>query len=287
VTNTRHAGATTTTARLPIALFNYEDGGRFGPGRYDFSGLRQAFDDVETAPALIGFNEAKEYELWGEEYGLAAADEISQTLHRPYEMRLLPAKGKRLPSMVLYDPTALALRFWGKREKTVYPNQRSSVRFRIRGTTTQFGVFCDQWAHYDGAKRWSRAKEIDHFGGRDLPWLIMGDFNGTASGPHLPERAWNDAPRHKVHHKGIQLPDGSWGPDCRAMDHLLGEWMGEPKQPGWHRAPGTRFTALAEIAHFERDRPLRARYVDGAVLLPDRQQQHRLRRWTADRLDLG
>ncbi len=242
-------------ARLPIALFNYENGGRYAPGRYDFTGLRRAFADADTSPVLIGFNEAKEYGLWGEEFGLAAADELSQILRRPYEMRLLPTKGKRIPSMLLYDPTVLALRFWGKREKTVYPNVRSSVRFRIRGTITQFGVFCDQWAHYDGLKRWSRAKEVDHFGGWDVPCLLMGDFNGTASGPHLPQRAWNEAPRHKVHHKGLQLPDGSWGPDCLALDHLLGEWTGSSATAGWRRAPGTRFTALAEIAHFEQDMP--------------------------------
>jgi len=145
----------------------------------------------------------------------------------------------------------LALLFWGKKAKTVEPSKKGSLKLRVRGTNTSFGVHVDQWAHYDGAKRWSRAKQLDHWGGNDLPMLMMGDFNGTASGLHLPQRKWGEAPRHKVHHKGIQLPDGSWGPDCRAMDHLLGEWIGKPGQPGWHRAPGTRFVALAEIAHFE------------------------------------
>jgi len=257
VTNTRHAGVASTTARLPFALFNFENGGRLAPGRYNFDGLRQAFTGVDDPPVLIGLNEAKEYELWGEEFGLAVADELSHTLHRAYDMRILPAKGKRLPSMVLYDPTVLALRFWGKREKTVYPNLRASVKFRIRGTTTWFGVHVDQWAHCDGAKRWSRAKQIDHFGEGDLPWLLMGDYNGTASGWHLPQRQWNQAPRRKVHHKGIRLPDGTWGPDCRALDHLLGEWNGtqDDPRPGILREPGTRFTAVAEIAHFEHGMP--------------------------------
>lgn len=53
---------------------------------------------LETAPVLIAINEAKEYDLWGEAYGLAAAEELSRTLHRPYDMRLLPSKGDRLPS---------------------------------------------------------------------------------------------------------------------------------------------------------------------------------------------
>lgn len=253
--HTASSSATTGQAQLTVALFNFENGGRYAPGRYDFTGLRRAFTGLETVPALIAINEAKEYNLWGETYGLAAAEEISRTLQRPYDMRLLPAKGGRFPSMVLFDPCVLSLVFWGNDDDTVYPNVRSSLRFRIRGTTTEFGVYCDQWAYFDGAERWNRAKEIDHFGGWDVPCLLMGDFNGTASGPHVPQRSWNDAPRHKVYHKGIQLPDGSWEPDCRALDHLLGEWTGTTDDDGWHRAVGSRFVALAEIAHFEHNMP--------------------------------
>jgi hypothetical protein len=245
-----------STVHLPTVLFNYEDGGQAAPGHYDFAKLCAAFADVDTgpdAPAVIGINEAKEWHLWGDAPALEAAEALSDTLHRDYDIRVLPSMGGRLPSAVLFDSSRLALRFWGQAQETVYPSRRGLTRFGVRGTSAEFQVHLDQWAYYDGATRLSTAKQVDNYGGDPVPTLLMGDYNGTASGPHLPQRDWKNAPRHKVHHKGIQGPGGAWGPDTRAMDHLLGEWLGVPgdAEPGILRAAGTRFEALPEIAHFD------------------------------------
>jgi hypothetical protein len=150
VTYTRQQDATT---RLHAVLFNYEDGGRLGPGRYNFDPLCIAFADVAEPPVVIGTNEAKEWDLWEWEFGLEAADRLSRELGHPYEIRILPGEDGRLPSAVLYDPTVLALRGWGHESDTVYPHRQALVRFRVADTGAYFQVFTDQWAPYDGALR--------------------------------------------------------------------------------------------------------------------------------------
>src|SRR5881392_939263 len=71
-------------ARLPVALFNYENGGLTADGSYDFGPLQHAFADVYEPPALILFCEAKGY---GERANLglhAAAHALSDELGHAY-----------------------------------------------------------------------------------------------------------------------------------------------------------------------------------------------------------
>jgi hypothetical protein len=50
------------------------------------------------------------------------------------------------------------------------------------------------------------------------------DTHSGASGGHLPQRDAMAATVSARTRKGRQLPDGSWGPDTRAMDGLIGAW---------------------------------------------------------------
>jgi hypothetical protein len=71
-----------------------------------------------------------------------------------------------------------------------------------------------------------------------------GDLNATASGAHLPQRDWMTAPFASRSHKGMLGPDGKWGPDTRAVDHLIGTWDERARQ----RRDGCGLHAIAEMA---------------------------------------
>jgi hypothetical protein len=74
------------------------------------------------------------------------------------------------------------------------------------------------------------------------------DTNETACGPHLPARRWDEAGfpgRTPRTHKGRKDADGVWGPDTRAVDHLIGRW--DDGHGG--QVEGSGFHAIAELAY--------------------------------------
>jgi hypothetical protein len=238
--------------RLDIALFNYEDGGLQPDGGYDFRPLQYAMAQAEVRPALILFCEAKHYRAHAGKAKYAAAEALSDELGAPYVAELGSMARAPMPPAIFYNPDQLILRsWWNQDDPGVFDDQRNLARFVIRDsgpvaeTRTEFLAFVHHFEPLSGDTRLEEARRLSRYGdSQPLPVVGGGDFNATASGSHLPQRDWLAARFSARSHKGTELADGSWGPDTRALDCLIGTWDERTGQ----RKDGCGFHAVAEMA---------------------------------------
>ena len=238
-------------ARIEVALFNYQDGGMTADGTYDFTRLQQAFVEVDEAPDLILFCEAKNYRDRAGEAKYAAAEALSDQLGVPYAVELGSMQRGPLPPAIFYNPNVLVLRrWWNQDDPGAYEDQRNVARFAIRDSgpladeRTEFLAWVHHWEPLSGDTRLEAARRVSRYGdAQPLPVIGGGDLNATASGKHLPQRDWMAANFRHRSTKGL-LSDGHWGPDTRALDHLLGAWDEDTGQ----RRGGCGLHAVAEMA---------------------------------------
>jgi len=238
--------------RIDIALYNYESGGAKPSGGYDFRPLQRAFAQAEVIPALILFCEAKNYRDRAGEAKYAAAEALSDELGVPYSVELGSMKRGPMPPAIFYNPDVLILRrWWNQDDPGVYDDQRNVARFAIRDsgpvaeTRTEFLAFVHHFEPLSGDVRLEEARRVSRYGdAQPLPAVGGGDLNGTGSGDHLPQRDWMAAPFSRRSHKGMIRPDGTWGPDTRAIDYLIGRW----DEGSQERRDGCGFYAVAEMA---------------------------------------
>lgn len=236
---------------ISVALFNYEKGGLQADGRYDFRPLQRAFADVDEPPALIMFCEAKRYRDDAGAGKYAAAEALCDELGVPYVVELGSMQRGPLPPAVFYDPTRLILRrWWNQDDPGAYDDQRNVARFAVRDSgviaeeRVEFLAFVHHFEPLSGEVRWEEARRVGRYGGERLPVIGGGDLNATASGSHLPQRDWMAAAFLHRCHKGMLGSDGVWGPDTRAIDHLIGVWDEQTQT----RRDGCGFHAIAEMA---------------------------------------
>jgi len=237
--------------RLPVALFNYENGGLQPGGDYNFRPLQCAFAQAEVIPALILFCEAKNYRDRAGEAKYAAAEALSDELGVPYSVELGSMMRGPLPPALFYNPDILILRrWWNQDDPGIYDDQRNVARFAIRSSgrvaeeRTEFLAFVHHFEPLSGDVRLEEARRVSRYGdAQPLPAIGGGDLNATASGPHMPQRDWMAANFSSRSHKGIER-DGRWGPDTRALDYLIGKWDEETSD----RTDGCGFHAVAEMA---------------------------------------
>lgn len=222
---------------INVDLFNYEAGGHQPDGSFRFAPLATALGPGRR-PHLLLLNEAKFWPRRGKVPLLDAAKTLAATLNRPYVGEVGTGA---LPSALIYDPRLLCLEAWDDHQ---FPDKRQLAVFSVRATGHRFLVIVDHWSPVDGDARLARAKQLAPYAYRADPVLLGGDFNCTAAGP-LPQRDWTQVADDIRPFKGIQAPDGRWGPDTRALDLLIGGW---DEQAG-RRADGRRFHALCDLAH--------------------------------------
>ncbi|MDG4764454.1 hypothetical protein O7632_10105 [Solwaraspora sp. WMMD406] len=238
--------------RIDIALFNYENGGRTPDGRYDFTRLQYAFADVTAVPALILFCEAKHYRDNAGMAKYAAAEALSDELGVPYVVELGWMRRGPMPPAIFYNPDLLVLRrWWNPDDPAAFDDQRNVARFairdsgRVRDERREFLTFVHHFEPLSGDTRLEQARRLSRYGATEtLPVIGGGDLNATASGDHFPQRDWAAAAVHHRTHKGTRRPDGTWGPDTRALDHLIGRWDDTTRQ----RTDGCGLHAVAEMA---------------------------------------
>jgi hypothetical protein len=211
--------------RVTVSLFNFQAGGWTEGAGFDFAGLLAAFG-ADPVPDLIVLNEAKYWDDRGEMPFLAALEGLAIVTGRPYVGKLCAGP---LGSAVVYDPRLLRLR---RGEDLSFPDKRGRFEFTILPTATEastaagrrFVVRAEHWVYWSGGPRLERARLLAQFGKDPIPTLIAGDLNSTASGPHLPQIRWDSVPLGVRDYKGLQYPNGLWGPDTRAVDRLIGAW---------------------------------------------------------------
>src|SRR6266511_2492039 len=98
--------------RLPIALFNYESGGLQPGGGYAFDAVQRVLAQVDAAPALVLFGEAKHYRGRAGEAKYGAAEALSDQLGVRYVVELGSMARGPMPPAIFYDPNVLVLRLW-------------------------------------------------------------------------------------------------------------------------------------------------------------------------------
>lgn len=237
------------TTHLHFAWFNYKKGGRKAPGVYDLKPLGEAMAGLAKPPALVVVNEAKEWGLWGGEWLCNAASVLRSQLNRPYVPLLAHCSRGDIGPALMYDPNVLERRFWGDSDRTVNDDQRNLARFQVWGTPIEFGVIPVHWNYRRGELRMPEADLIAGYGKSGMPMLVLGDFNETASGDHLPQRDWSVVPFPDRRHKGEEILPEVWGPHTRAVDTLVGRWNGKPwGHPEACRVEGAGFQIIAELA---------------------------------------
>jgi hypothetical protein len=232
---------------LAFDLLNFEAGGRKASGVYDYTGLERAFGGHHRAPDFGVINEAKGYETYGKAPFYGALSTLSRVLGRPYAGELTYSPGA-LGSMIFYDPQILRLISWGDGQFNMPRDKWNVAHFSTWAGGQEFRLIPEHWAYQNGASRQPDAARIIRYGDDELPVLVAGDLNETASGDHLPKRRWDVASAKERRNKGLRLPDGSWTAYTANVDMLIGEWEGIWGSPSGRRIEGGGFHALAELA---------------------------------------
>jgi hypothetical protein len=242
--------------RIGVALFNYRDGGQQPNGPYDFQPLQHAFAQSGAVPALILFCEAKQYRDNGSRGLYGAAEALADELGHPYMGVLGTLRRGPLPPAIFFNPNVLVLRQWfDDRDPNAYEDTLNLAWFAVRDSAKtaegrrMFGAWVQHWDPKGGFIRRAEAAMVDRYGLHELPIIGGGDLNGTASGPHWPQRDWMAAGYRARSHKGIRLSDPRsdgdvWQADTDAVDHLIGRWDADAGQ----RVDGCGYTAIAEMA---------------------------------------
>jgi endonuclease/exonuclease/phosphatase family metal-dependent hydrolase len=240
--------------RLPIALFNYQDGG-YTAGGYDFGPLQRAFAGIAEVPALILYCEGKYFRVNGDAGLYGCAEALADQLGAPYIPLAGAMRQGPMGPVIFYDPTLLVVRqWWDGRDENQFIDKRNMARFAVRDNAQEFLAWVEHWDARSGDWRLIQAGLLDRYGYKErLPVIGGGDLNCTPSGDHWPQRDWDAADYRARSHKGAQMPDGTWVPDTRAVDHLIGRWDAEQGT----RVDGCGFSTLAEVEwNSDRTQPL-------------------------------
>ncbi|RNL86573.1 hypothetical protein [Halostreptopolyspora alba] len=235
---------------LPLALLNIQQG---WSRDFDFTRFDDVLADVSEPPALIMVNEAvRWWANWGRgKY--AAALTLSRVFGTHYGIEIGWCDRSDHPPALLYDTARLRLLAWADEHSCSNTALRNTAELVLAGGDKGPGdppdlrVRLHHFHFSSGTRRLAEAEVLAAQTGQDVPTIVAGDLNATASGPHLPDKDWQRvgerAPqrlRRKAHQPGgVGAP---WVADTRALDTLIGAW--DPTTGTRENSPG--LYALAE-----------------------------------------
>lgn len=236
-----------------IACLNYEDGG-LRNGVYDFEPLAAAFEPLRSSPPdVIAICEGKE---WGHNGGAGmrgACAALDRVFGIPYFGE--PGwhwRGAYGPA-VLWNPTTMTMDRWTGADHESNPvHDRNIARMRIRNEPEKrLNVLLRHYSFDSETERIMEAERDTSYARDDVPTLLTGDLNSTASGPLVPQRDWSRVPPWKLSHKSRRDSQGQSVNDTSALDILIGRYVGQSGNGGRRiqREHGAGFIAVPELAY--------------------------------------
>ncbi|MBB4935186.1 endonuclease/exonuclease/phosphatase family metal-dependent hydrolase [Lipingzhangella halophila] len=235
---------------LPLALLNIQQG---WSSDFDFTRFGDVFADVSDPPALIMINEAVQWwaNLGRGKYAAALALSRMFGVHYAIEIGWLDRSDH--PPALVYDTARLQLTAWANEHSCTNTALRNTAEFVLADSGKGPSDPPDlrvrlQHFHFSSAtRRLAEAEILAAQARQDVPTIVAGDLNATASGPHLPDRDWDrvrERAPQRLRRKAWQ-PGGAgtpWVADTRAVDTLIGAWNPETGQ----REDNPGLYALAE-----------------------------------------
>jgi len=206
------------TDEVTGSLLNFQAGGLREDGVHDPSGLMRAFLD-DPSPDFVAICEAKEWHRDGERPFLAAMRELSVLSGRPYVGELHTGP---IGTAIIYDPNILCLL---QGEDPRYPDRRNRARFALRADgMRRFDLRTEHWSYSDSSERFARAQRLAQYGTSEIPTLVMGDLNESASGPDFPDLDWDTVPIEVRDYVAYRNEHGDWMRQSSALDRLTGPY---------------------------------------------------------------
>lgn len=245
-----------------VAYLNYREGG-LNNGVFEFAPLAAAFQPLRgNAPDVIALCEGKRWAHHGGAGIHGACAALDDLLDVPYQGE--PGwhwRGDYGPAIV-WNPITMRMDRWtGADHESNAAHDRNIARFRLRREPgKRLNVLVRHYAYDSGLERIMEAERDTSYARDDVPTLLVGDLNSTASGPHVPQRDWRQVPPWKLRHKSRRNWRGRSVNDTRSLDILIGRhrrhfWATLPlhlsgrENRAIHRVHGAGFSALAELAY--------------------------------------
>jgi hypothetical protein len=240
-------------AMVRIACLNYEDGG-LRNGAYDFDPFAAAFAPLApNAPDVIAICEGKQ---WGH-HGGTGIHEACATLDRVFDTPYVGEPGWHWRGTygpaIIWNPTTIRMQRWTGADHESNPvHDRNIARMRLRREPDKrLNVLLRHYSFDSATERITEAERDTGYARDDIPTLLAGDLNATASGPLVPHRDWSRVPPWKLPHKSHRDEQGRPVSDTRALDILIGRYVGQTGEGGRlvARMNGAGFTAVPELAY--------------------------------------
>lgn len=234
--------------RIGMTLLNLEHGGQQSNGVFDPSAGAEAIAEDPDYCDLVVMCEGKRYSHDGQARLNTMSNELARRTGRPIADRLgILDRDSELGPALFYDASVIRLdKSYGYGVPMVSENRANRFDMHLAATGTRIVVVAQHWDYQSGRRRLAEAERVSYVAGLDIPAIVVGDLNSTASGPHEIGRNFRRVPAHKRFHKG-RWPAGRWGPvraDTDALDYLLGRWSRWKRR----RVGGVGIYDLAEIA---------------------------------------
>jgi hypothetical protein len=238
---------------IRIACLNYEDGG-LRNGAYDFAPLAAAFAPLApNPPDVITICEGK---AWGHHGGAGmhgACAALDSVLATPYVGE--PGwhwRGTYGPAIIWNPATIRMVRWTGADHESNAVHDRNIARMRLRSEPgKRLNLVIRHYSFDSATERIMEAERDTSYAREDIPTLLTGDLNSSASGPLVPQRDWSRVPPWKLPHKSHRDAQGRPVSDTRALDILIGSYVGQTGEDGRliRRAHGAGFVAVPELAY--------------------------------------
>lgn len=259
---------------LQIDYINFEHGGRKAAGgigrandlidldgvRWDFTGLVRVMSTGDW-PDILVMGEGDYYRYSGSAPAWGAANALRAARGPAYTPLpgSLPREWGPYAPVVFVNLATITVHRWYDAAAPDFAARTRNTLVASCGSSEEFEIVAVHGDVFSGGQRLADARELHRLADPSVPCAIVGDLNGTLSGPdwepqdlndptiYPPEQAWRLSWREKWSPE-LQRT-GTHVQDTDALDYLCGAWVpGEPDEPG-RRVGGVGFADAAELSN--------------------------------------